>query len=77
MKITWIRCHSYDDAKNHSRIIYLHEWHRRPFHWGKADVSFFGDHKREYDGLHAATTRGIDIGLKVVCGTVAVITSVD
>jgi len=52
MKIDWLRCQDYDAAKNYSRIIYLHEWHEKPFYWGKADNSFFGGHKRKYDGLH-------------------------
>lgn len=53
MLIDWIRCDSYDDAKNYSHVLYLHEWHEKPFYWGKADNSFFGGHKRKYDGLHA------------------------
>lgn len=54
MKITWIRCKSYEDARNYSRIIYLHEWHSKPFYWGKAHNSFFGGHKRKHDGLYAS-----------------------
>lgn len=54
MQITWIKCESYDDAKDYSRIIYLHEWGGKPFYWGKAHNSFFGGHKRERDGLHAS-----------------------
>jgi hypothetical protein len=54
MKITWVRCHSYDDARNYSRIIYLHEWDGKPFYWGKAENSFFGGHMREQDGLKAS-----------------------
>jgi hypothetical protein len=54
MKIEWLRCHNYQDAKNHAGIIYLHEWDGRPFYWGKADGSFFGGHKRKHNGLHAS-----------------------
>src|ERR1035438_8174921 len=54
MLINWVQCNSYDDAKDYSRVIYLHEWDGKPFYWGKADNSFFGGHKRKYDGLHAS-----------------------
>jgi hypothetical protein len=54
MQITWIKCNSYDEAKNYSRVIYLHEWDNKPFYWGKAHNSFFGGHKRKLDDLHAS-----------------------
>lgn len=54
MKIKWVLCSSYDDAKDYSRIIYLHVWNNEPFYWGKAHNSFFGGHKRNRDGLHAS-----------------------
>lgn len=54
MKITWIRCESYEAARDYSRIVYLHEWDGRPFYWGKAHNSFFGGHKRKQDGLEAS-----------------------
>lgn len=54
MKIEWIVCASYDEAKNYSRIIYLHAWNEKPFYWGKAHNSFFGGHKRKKNGLHAS-----------------------
>lgn len=54
MKITWIRCATYDEARNYSRVIYLHEWNEKPFYWGKCKDSFFGGGKRKYDGLHAS-----------------------
>jgi len=54
MKIKWVRCHSYEEARHYSRIIYLHEWHGKPFYWGKAENSFFGGHMRERDGLKAS-----------------------
>lgn len=54
MKIAWKRCHTYEEARNYSRIIYLHEWNDKPFYWGKAHNSFFGGHKRKRDGLHAS-----------------------
>lgn len=53
MKIEWKRCQSYDEAKDFSRIIYLHEWNGQPYYWGKAHNSFFGGNKRKMDGLHA------------------------
>ena len=54
MKITWKHCRSYDEAKDFSRIIYLHQWNGEPFYWGKAHNSFFGGHKRKKDGLHVS-----------------------
>jgi hypothetical protein len=54
MKITWVCCRSYDEARDYPRIIYLHEWNGKPFYWGKADKSFFGGHMREKDGLVAS-----------------------
>ncbi|RJQ56959.1 MAG: hypothetical protein C4526_00225 [Nitrospiraceae bacterium] len=54
MKITWKHCRSYDEAKDFSRIIYLHQWNDKPFYWGKAHNSFFGGHKRKKDNLHAS-----------------------
>lgn len=54
MQITWIRCHSYAEARDYSRIIYLHEWSDKPFYWGKAHKSFFGGHKRKDGDLHAS-----------------------
>lgn len=54
MKIEWVLCASYEEAKDYSRVIYLHVWHDKPFYWGKAHNSFFGGHKRNKDGLHAS-----------------------
>lgn len=54
MQITWNNCKTYEDARDYSRIIYLHEWDNKPFYWGKAHNSFFGGHKRKKDGLHAS-----------------------
>jgi hypothetical protein len=54
MKITWKRCNSYEEAKDYSRIIYLHEWDGKPFYWGKAHNSFFGGHKRRRGDLYAS-----------------------
>jgi hypothetical protein len=54
MKITWKHCRSYDEAKDFSRIIYLHQWNGEPFYWGKAHNSFFGGHKRKKGDLHAS-----------------------
>lgn len=54
MKITWVRCRSYADARDYSRVIYLHEWHGKPFYWGKAHNSFFGGHKRNSGELRAS-----------------------
>ena len=54
MKITWKYCRSYDEARDFSRIIYLHEWDGKPFYWGKAHNSFFGGSKRKKDGLDAS-----------------------
>lgn len=54
MQITWTRCYSYAEARDYSRIIYLHEWNDKPFYWGKAHQSHFGGHKRELNGLNAS-----------------------
>ncbi|EOV0048370.1 hypothetical protein ACWOLU_004365, partial [Vibrio vulnificus] len=54
MRITWIRCNSYNEAKDYSKVIYLHEWAGEPFYWGKAHNSFFGGHKRKNGDLHAS-----------------------
>ena len=50
MEISWIRCHSYDDAKEYKQVLYLHEWEGIPFYWGKAEVTKFGGNSREIDG---------------------------
>lgn len=54
MKIIWTICTSYEHAKNHSRIIYLHAWNNKPFYWGKAHNSFFGGGKRRLGDLFAS-----------------------
>lgn len=54
MKITWVLCNSYAEAKDHYRVIYLHEWDDKPFYWGKAHNSFFGGHKRTVDDFQAS-----------------------
>lgn len=54
MQINWVLCESYNEAKDYSRVIYLHSWGDEPFYWGKAHNSFFGGHKRKRDGLHAS-----------------------
>lgn len=54
MKICWTRCHSYAEACDYSRVIYLHEWNGKPFYWGKAHESHFGGNKRDMNGLHAS-----------------------
>ncbi|MEQ1592583.1 MAG: hypothetical protein ABL892_09370 [Thiobacillaceae bacterium] len=54
MKIIWTRCNTYAEARDRSRIIYLHEWNDKPFYWGKAHKSHFGGHKRKLNGLDAS-----------------------
>ncbi len=46
VKITWIECNTYDQAKNFTEIIYLHEWNEKPFYWGICLKTFFGGSKR-------------------------------
>ena len=47
IKITWKKCESYEEAKDYSSIIYLHEWSGKPFYWGKVGgCSFF---KKRYN----------------------------
>ena len=43
--LRWTRCASYEDAKDHSWIIYLHEWDGRPFYWGIARTYFGGSRR--------------------------------
>ena len=54
MKIEWVRCHNYDDAKHFRNSVYLHEWNGEPFYWGKIEKSFFGGHMRTRDGFRAS-----------------------
>ena len=55
MQIDWIQCATYESAKDHTGIIYLHEWNDKPFYWGKAERSFFGGgHRRNNGGLYAS-----------------------
>lgn len=49
MRIDWKKCSTYEDARDYSGIIYLHEWNGRPFYWGKAHKSYFGGHMRTYN----------------------------
>jgi hypothetical protein len=49
MTITWKRCLTYEEARNYTGIIYLHEWNDKPFYWGKAHKSYFGGHMRPYN----------------------------
>jgi hypothetical protein len=54
LRIVWIRCLTYEAAREYSRVIYLYVWNDKPFYWGKANNSFFGGHKRKKEGLHAS-----------------------
>ena len=49
MTITWKQCITYEQARDYTGIIYLHEWFDRPFYWGKAHKSFFGGHMRTHE----------------------------
>ena len=49
MTINWKHCLTYEDARNYTGIIYLHEWDDKPFYWGKAHKSYFGGHMRTYN----------------------------
>ena len=42
MRIDWIFCQSYDEARRYAAVIYLHERDGKPFYWGKADDCEFG-----------------------------------
>ena len=50
MKIQWQLVKSYDEAKDFFQVVYLHEWHGRPFYWGKVDESVFGGTPRNLGG---------------------------
>lgn len=54
MQITWKQCSTYAEARDYSRILYLHEWCDVPFYWGKAHKSHFGGHKRKIGGLEVS-----------------------
>ena len=51
MKICWIRCQNYDEAKNFHGVVYLHEQNGRPFYWGICGISVFGGNPRKVDGM--------------------------
>ncbi|MEY2335099.1 hypothetical protein AAE485_14990 (plasmid) [Acidithiobacillus ferriphilus] len=51
MHIRWTLCRSYDDARDFTGVIYLHERDGKPLFWGKAEKSAFGGHSRIIDGL--------------------------
>lgn len=40
MTLTWQLCKTYEEPRDHSRVIYLHEWDEKPFYWGKAHKEF-------------------------------------
>ncbi len=47
MEIEWIQCRTYDEAKDYTKIIYLHEWSDKPFYWGIVDKSKFGGNRQK------------------------------
>jgi len=49
--IYWKRCKTYDEAKDHTGVVYLHEWNGIPIYWGKAHNSTFGGNPRKVDGV--------------------------
>lgn len=54
MQIEWVRCLTYEEARNYRHCIYLHEWDGKPFYWGKVQNSFFGGHMRTTNGYRAS-----------------------
>lgn len=50
--INWERCLTYDEAKDHTEVIYLHAWGDAILYWGKALNSFFGGSRRLYKSSH-------------------------
>ncbi|EIE01402.1 MULTISPECIES: hypothetical protein [Leptospira] len=50
IEIIWELCEKYEDAKDHTQGIYLHEWDKKPFYWGKVDKSVFGGNPRKING---------------------------
>jgi hypothetical protein len=46
IQITWIRSLNYESSRDFTGVIYLHEWHGKPFYWGKAERSHFGGSSR-------------------------------
>jgi hypothetical protein len=57
MTLFWNKCLTYQDAKNYTKVIYLHEWFGKAFYWGKVDKSFFGGNKtieRKSDGRNCS-----------------------
>ena len=51
MQIHWKRCRTYDESKDFSKVIYLHEWNGKPFYWGVCDTSLFGGNPRKIQGI--------------------------
>lgn len=49
MKICWKKCSTYEEAKNFTGVIYLHERDGKPFYWGICNKSIFGGNKRRID----------------------------
>ncbi|WP_071182565.1 hypothetical protein [Acidithiobacillus ferrivorans] len=49
--IRWTLCRSYDDARDFTGVLYLHERDGQPLFWGKADKSAFGGNPRIIQGL--------------------------
>ncbi len=47
MEIKWKQCRTYDEAKDYTKIIYLHEWSDKPFYWGIVDKSKFGGNRQK------------------------------
>ena len=59
MQIKWMQCRSYDEAKSFCGVVYLHEWHDKPFYWGICDKSVFGGTTRILDGVKRNPRYGI------------------
>jgi hypothetical protein len=59
MQIRWKRCRSYDEARSFCGVVYLHEWHDKPFYWGICDKSVFGGTPRPVDGVKRNPRYGI------------------
>jgi len=40
--VRWLRCGSYDEARNYTVCLYVHEWAGKAYYVGKVGRAFFG-----------------------------------
>jgi hypothetical protein len=50
VKITWGQFSSYDEAKNKTKCVYIHEWKGKAYYIGICQSSVFGGSRRKING---------------------------